>query len=77
MDIGDVYAVHSNFHDPNSYTVGIWFRGTIIGGHVQAGDDLDMADYFRLDALPEPLAFPTDQLVLEQLRREIVAPFTP
>ncbi|MBI2855625.1 MAG: NUDIX hydrolase [Chloroflexi bacterium] len=73
VDIGDVYAVHSNFHDPDSHTVGIWFRGTVVGGTLQAGDDLDMADYFRLDALPEPLAFPTDLLVLEQLRQEIIA----
>ena len=65
-----VYTVHSNFHNPESLTVGIWFRGSIIGGSLQAADDLDAVDYFPLDALPEPLAFPTDKLVLEQLRRE-------
>ncbi len=70
--IGSVYAVHSNFHDPDSLTVGIWFRGTVTGGTLQAGDDLDMVDYFPLDALPEPLAFPTDRLVLEQLRQEVL-----
>ena len=72
VEIGPVYAVHSNFHNPESLTVGIWFRGTIVGGTLQAGDDLDAADYFPLDALPEPLAFPTDRLVLEQLRGEVL-----
>lgn len=72
VEIGPVYAVHSNFHNPESLTVGIWFRGSLIGGALQAGDDLDMVGYFPLDALPEPLAFPTDLLVLEQLRQELI-----
>ena len=71
VDVGPVYAVHSNFHDPESLTVGIWFRGTLVGGTLQAGDDLDAVHYFHLDSLPESLAFPTDRLVLEQLQREI------
>ena len=69
VGIGPVYTVHSNFHNPQSLTVGIWFRGSVIGGHLQAGDDLDAADYFPLDSLPDNLAFPTDKLVLEQLRQ--------
>ena len=71
VDVGPVYAVHSNFHNPESLTVGIWFRGTLAGGTLQAGDDLDAVNYIHLDTLPESLAFPTDRLVLEQLQREI------
>ena len=71
VEVGRVYAVHSNFHNPESLTVGIWFRGALIGGALQAGDDLDEARYFPLDALPEGLAFPTDSLVLDQLRQEM------
>ncbi|MBF8266577.1 MAG: hypothetical protein HW388_85 [Dehalococcoidia bacterium] len=74
VEVGYVYAVHSNFHSPSSLTVGIWFQGTVIGGTLLAGDDLDMVDYFPLDSLPDPLAFPTDRLVLEQLRQEVMAP---
>lgn len=74
VEIGPVYAVHSNFHDPNALTVGIWFRATVIGGTLQARDDLDAVDFFPLSALPEPLAFPTDLLVLEQLRQELCPP---
>ena len=76
VEVGSVYAVHSNFHNPNALTVGIWFRGTVIGGTLQAGDDLDMVDYFPLDSLPEPLSFPTDLLVLEQLRQEVMTPLS-
>jgi 8-oxo-dGTP diphosphatase len=65
---GRVLAVHSNFHNPAQHTVGIWFRGTVIGGIANASDDLKDVGFFSLDALPEPLAFPTDRLVLEQLR---------
>ena len=63
VEVGVAYAVHSNFHDPESLTVGIWFRGTPTGGSLEAGDDLDQVGYFPLGAPPEPLAFPTDRLV--------------
>ena len=72
VEVGPVYAVHSNFHNQESLTVGVWFRGEVTGGALQAGDDLDAAQYFPRDALPEPLAFPTDRLVLAQLRDEIL-----
>ena len=71
VEIGPVYTVHSNSHNLRSLTVGIWFWGQVTGGKLEAGDDLDAADYFPLDALPEPLAFPTDLLVLEQLRSDL------
>lgn len=64
---GSVLAVHSNFHNAVQHTVGIWFRGRLRGGTLHAGDDLRVAAYFPLDELPEPLAFPTDRLVLEGL----------
>ena len=68
VEVGQVFAVHSNFHNPGALTVGIWFTGTVVGGHLRAADDLDEADYFPLDALPAELAFPTDTMVLEELR---------
>jgi 8-oxo-dGTP diphosphatase len=68
--IGRVYAVHSNVHNPRLHTVGIWFEGEVVGGSVMAGDDLDEVRYFGLNDLPDALAFPTDRLVLEQLRSE-------
>ncbi len=68
--VGDVYTVHSNFHNADMHSVGIWFRGTIIGGALRAADDLDEVAYISLDAIPANLAFPTDRLVLEQLQRD-------
>ena len=69
VQIGGVCAVHSNFHNPSALTVGVWFYGTIAGGNAQASDDLDRIDWFPLDAPPEPLAFPTDRVVLADLAR--------
>ncbi len=70
VELGSVYNVHSNFHNPESLTVGIWFWGKIIGGELKADDDLAEVKYFPLDQLPEALAFPTDLLILEKLREE-------
>lgn len=67
--IGDVCAVHSNFHNPNSLTVGVWFYARQTGGQLRASDDLDQVAWFPPDAPPEPLAFPTDRLVLAELSR--------
>ena len=67
---GRVLAVHSNFHNAAQHTVGIWFRGHVLGGALAAGDDLSEVAFFPLDRPPEPLAFPTDRLVLDQLLRE-------
>jgi 8-oxo-dGTP diphosphatase len=66
--LGEVLAVHSNFHHPTQRTVGVWFSGEVIEGEPLASDDLTEVRFFPLDGLPEPLAFPTDRLVLAQLR---------
>ena len=68
MRLGEIVAVHSNFHNPAQPTVGIWFYGSVISGRLRAGDDLDLVSYFSLDALPRQMAFPTDGRVLSHLR---------
>lgn len=70
VTLGEVYAVHSNFHNPDSHSVGIWFRGSVIGGALCPADDVDQVDYVPLHTLPDNLAFPTDRLVLAQLQQE-------
>jgi 8-oxo-dGTP diphosphatase len=69
VELGRVYAVHSNFHDRSRQTVGVWFWGQVRAGALKPGDDLDRVGFFRLEAVPE-LAFPTDALVIARLREE-------
>ena len=65
-EIGEPVFVASNFHDPEKLTVGVWFAGTVIGGHLQAGDDAAEAEFFDLTDLP-PLAFDTDRSLIESM----------
>jgi 8-oxo-dGTP diphosphatase len=68
VEVGEVLAVHSNFHAPERLTVGIWFAGRVVGGALAAADDLIEVAFFPLAEPPQPLAFPTDALVLTELQ---------
>ena len=68
--LNDVYTVHSNFHNPNMHSVGIWFKSEVVGGELRAEDDLSEVEFFALDDLPEKMAFATDLEVLERLLHE-------
>jgi ADP-ribose pyrophosphatase YjhB (NUDIX family) len=67
IEPGDVFAVHSNFHEPDRQSVGIWFGARPTGGTLAPGDDADALVFVRPGDPRVPLAFPTDALVLAQL----------
>jgi ADP-ribose pyrophosphatase YjhB (NUDIX family) len=72
--LGEVFAVHSNFHNAKQHTVGIWFSGTVTGGdlHPIDGELCELA--YHDPATPPQLAFPTDALVLADLAARMVQP---
>lgn len=72
-EITGIAAVHSNFHNPDDLSVGIWFHGEVRGGRLHPQDgELSEIDYFQ-PAEPPPLAYPTDALVLAELARAWMA----
>ena len=73
VQIGPVFAVHSNFHDPESQTVGVWFWARRTGGMLRAGSDAGEVGFFSLENLPQPMAFPTDVLVCDTLKRSLAS----
>lgn len=68
--VQELFAAHSNFHDPLCHTVGVWFIISRSRGELKAGDDLDEVGFYELDKVP-PLAFPTDFTVIEALRQKM------
>jgi ADP-ribose pyrophosphatase YjhB (NUDIX family) len=67
VSLGDVVAVHSNFHNEKQPTVGIWFAGTIANETSGETDgELNEIEFFPADS-PPSLAFPTDAIVLAAL----------
>ena len=67
-----VFAVHSNFHNPEQHTVGIWYTAKADDfSNASPGGDLIDLKFFPLDNLPT-LVFPTDRLVVEKIKRQIL-----
>ena len=65
--ITGIAAVHSNFHDFDRHTVGIWFAGEIVSGEPYPADgEFTELGWFAPGEPPE-LAFATDGLVLAEL----------
>ncbi len=62
----EVFAVHSNFHNPRQHTVGIWFLCDVVRGILTPGDDVCELGWYKTTN-PPSMAFPTDYIVLKDL----------
>ena len=67
VEVGSVFAVHSNFHNPAKQTVGTWFLTRYLGGELRCGDDADRVAFYPLSEPPKRMAFPTDEIVVGSL----------
>lgn len=71
-DLERVFAVHSNFHDADRHTVGIWYLASAEDIHkARAGGDLVELKPFPLDQPPD-LIFPTDRIVVQSLQEAFI-----
>jgi ADP-ribose pyrophosphatase YjhB (NUDIX family) len=71
VELTRLYEVHSNFHDPDQHTVGVWFIAQAEHAETAlAGGDLIEVDWFPISEPPQ-LAFPTDHLILRKLATEM------
>jgi 8-oxo-dGTP diphosphatase len=66
-----VHAVESGILPPDIPVLVVFYRATVIGGRLQAGDDADAVDFFPLDDLPSPVAFAAHRRVLARLAKEL------
>ena len=69
VELEEIVAVKSNFHNPTKQTVGIWYRGRRVSGHLQPGGDLVELAFCKVNDPPQ-LKFPTDREVVTQLCQE-------
>jgi len=68
VSLRQIFSVHSNFHNPDQHTVGIWFLVEAQDlSPASAGGDLIELKPFPLEQIPE-LVFPTDRLVIEEIK---------
>lgn len=70
VEIAGLVDVYYNPPSPEGgASVFILYRAELRGGELQAGDDADAADFFRLDALPE-LAFASTRDAIRRVSLE-------
>jgi 8-oxo-dGTP diphosphatase len=64
-----LFGVYAGRDDPRTRAVLILYRGRVVGGRLQAGDDASEVGYFPLERLPRPLAFRAHREALRDLLR--------
>ncbi|MDZ7372517.1 MAG: NUDIX hydrolase [candidate division KSB1 bacterium] len=66
--VRELLGVYSAFDDERTHVVLIVFRGELLGGRLQAGDDASEVRFFPLASLPDDFAFRVHRQVLEEIR---------
>ena len=68
--LNGLFGVYSAFDDPCKQVLLVVYRGIIIDGEIEPGDDAAEVKYFLLNDLPEDIAFSCHRHVLNKLRQE-------
>ena len=69
VTIEKLVNIYYNPPSEGGATIFIVYQAQVLGGHLQAGDDADAADFFALDELPV-LAFASTHAIIQQLRSQ-------
>ena len=70
VHVTSLYTVESGILPPDIPVLVVFYRAVETGGVLQAGDDAAEAEFFSLDALPDPIAFASHRKVLRMLRED-------
>jgi len=57
VEITGVYDAWATDEDPRTPVISIAFTARVVGGVLAAGDDAEDARFFRMDSIPDPIAF--------------------
>ncbi len=69
--LNGLFGVYSADDNPDKKILLVVYRGDLISGTPEPGDDAEEAGYFPLQGLPENIAFRCHREILKQLIREI------
>jgi 8-oxo-dGTP diphosphatase len=67
VEIVELIDANNGFEVPGRPVVGVYFRVRAVGGTIRPGDDIDAAEFFPLNDVPD-LPFAGDRRVIEILR---------
>ncbi len=70
VEIVRIFHVNSGFDVPGRPVIGVYYLVRRVGGDMKPGSDVDMLDWFALDAVPD-LPFGGDREVIDLLRRSV------
>jgi 8-oxo-dGTP diphosphatase len=68
--IAGLFDVLFTRDDPRKRANLVVYMAKPVGGRLRAGDDALAAAFFAIDALPEPIAFENNRLLIQRLLRE-------